>query len=104
MAKKAVSSEAVASDRLRAFVERIERLEEEKSALAADIREIYSEAKSSGFDTKVLRQVIARRRKDKAEIEEMEALLEMYESALGEYVETPLGRATIERVREGAHA
>ena len=85
MAKKAaVSSEAVAADRLRAFVQRIERLEEEKAALAADIREIYAEAKGDGFDTKVLRQVIKRRKQDAAEQQEMDALLELYLSALGE--------------------
>ena len=84
MAKKAVSSEAVAADRLRAFVQRIERLEEEKAALAADIREIYAEAKGDGFDTKVLRQVIKRRKQDKADLDEQEALLELYLSALGE--------------------
>jgi uncharacterized protein (UPF0335 family) len=84
MAKKAASAEAVAADRLRAFVQRIERLEEEKAAMAADIREIYAEAKGDGFDTKVLRQVIKRRKQDNAEVLEQEALLELYLSALGE--------------------
>jgi uncharacterized protein (UPF0335 family) len=84
MAKKAKAGEAVAADRLRAFVQRIERLEEEKAALAADIREIYAEAKGDGFDTKVLRQVIRRRKQDKAEVQEQDALLELYLSALGE--------------------
>ena len=86
MAKKAKSNEAVAADRLRAFVQRIERLEEEKAALAADIREIYAEAKGDGFDTKVLRQVIRRRKQDTAEMQEQDALLELYLSALGEAV------------------
>ena len=84
MAKKAVAAEAVAADRLRAFVQRIERLEEEKAALAADIREVYAESKGDGFDTKVLRQVIRRRKQDKAEVQEQDALLELYLSALGE--------------------
>jgi uncharacterized protein (UPF0335 family) len=84
MAKKAASAEAVPADRLRAFVQRIERLEEEKAAMAADIREIYAEAKGDGFDTKVLRQVIKLRKLDKAEVQEQEALLELYLSALGE--------------------
>jgi len=84
MAKKATSAEAVAADRLRAFVQRIERLEEEKAALSADIREVYSEAKGDGFDVKVLRQVIKLRKLDKAEVQEQEALLELYLSALGE--------------------
>lgn len=81
---KQVSSEAIAADRLRAFVQRIERLEEEKAALAADVREIFAEAKGDGFDVKVLRQVIKRRKQDKAEQQEMDALLELYMSALGE--------------------
>ena len=92
------SGDAVAADRLRAFVSRIERLEEEKAAMAADIREIYAEARGDGFDTKVLRQVIARRKKDAAELQEQDALLELYLSALGEFVSTPLGEATIRGV------
>ena len=71
MAKKPASGEAVAADRLRAFVQRIERLEEEKAAMAADIREIYAEAKGDGFDTKVLRQVIKRRKQDTADLQSM---------------------------------
>lgn len=86
MAKRAVTTEAVAVDRLRAFVQRIERLEEEKAALAGDIREIFAEAKGDGFDTKVLRQVIKRRKQDKAEQQELDALLELYLNALGEAV------------------
>jgi len=84
MAKKPASGEAVAADRLRAFVQRIERLEEEKAAMAADIREIYAEAKGDGFDIKVLRQVIKRRKQDTADLQEQDALLELYLSALGE--------------------
>ena len=67
----------VQGDQLKSIVQRIERLEEEKTALAADIREIYSEAKGDGFDTKVLRQVIRRRRQDKAEVQEQDALLRL---------------------------
>lgn len=73
----------VAKDQLRAFVERIERLEEEKKGLAEDIREIYAEAKGNGFDTKVLKKVIAIRKQDKSEREEQEAILELYLAALG---------------------
>lgn len=73
----------VASDMLRSIVERIERLEEEKSALANDIKEVYAEAKGNGFDTKSLRQVIRIRKQDKAERQEAEAILELYLSALG---------------------
>ena len=73
-----------AKDQLRTIVARIERLEEEKAALSADLREVYAEAKGNGFDTKVLRQVIRLRKLDKAEVQEQEALLELYMSALGE--------------------
>ena len=76
-------SNAVAQDQLRAFVERIERLEEEKQAIADDIKEVYAEAKGNGFDTKVLRQVIRLRKMDRAERLEQEALLDLYLHALG---------------------
>lgn len=68
---------------LRSFVERIERLAEEKQALSADIREIFAEAKGNGFDVKTLRKVIAIRRLDPAEHAEQESLLELYCRALG---------------------
>lgn len=74
---------ASAKDRLRAFIERIERLEEEKAALAADIREVYAEAKSSGFDTKALRTIIRIRKQDDHERMEQEAVLATYMHALG---------------------
>ncbi len=73
----------VAADRLRAVVERIERLEEEKQALAADIREIYGEAKGTGFDVKVLRQIIRLRKMDDGDRSEMEKILSVYRRALG---------------------
>ena len=68
---------------LRAFVERVERLEEEKAALASDIREVYAEAKSVGFDTKAMRQIIRLRKKDENERQEEEAVLDTYMRALG---------------------
>lgn len=77
------NAEAVAKDQLRAFVERIERMEEEKSAIATDIREIYAEAKGNGFDTKALRQVVKLRKMDENERREQEAVLDLYLSALG---------------------
>ena len=84
MAKQpTVSSDSVAQDQLRAFIERIERMEEEKKAIADDIKEIYAEAKGNGFDTKVLRQIIRIRKQDHAERMEQEALLELYMAALG---------------------
>jgi uncharacterized protein (UPF0335 family) len=73
----------VAPDQLKAFVERIERLEEDRQAISDDIANIYSEAKGNGFDVKILRQVIRIRKQDRNERLEMEALLELYLSALG---------------------
>ncbi|MDA7947158.1 MAG: DUF2312 domain-containing protein [Hyphomicrobiaceae bacterium] len=70
-------------DQLRAFVERVERLEEEKAALAADIREVYAEAKAMGFDTKALRAIVRLRKQDVHERQEQEALLATYMVALG---------------------
>ncbi|MGP1254479.1 MAG: DUF2312 domain-containing protein [Kiloniellales bacterium] len=73
----------VAADRLKSFIERIERLEEERTALGADIREIFAEAKGTGFDTKIMRQVIKLRKMDHADRQEQEHLLELYKRALG---------------------
>jgi uncharacterized protein (UPF0335 family) len=73
----------VAGDRLRSIVDRIERLEEERKALGSDIKDIYSEAKSAGFDIKVLRQLIRIRKQEPAEIEEQETLLDVYRRAIG---------------------
>lgn len=73
----------IAADRLRSLVERIERLEEERKALANDIKDIYAEAKSAGFDVKVLRQLIRIRKQETAEVEEQETLLDLYRRALG---------------------
>ena len=72
-----------AAGQLKSLVERIEHLEEEKAALAADVREVYAEAKGQGFDTKIMRQVIRIRKLDKADRQEMEAILDLYLSALG---------------------
>ncbi|WP_410325051.1 DUF2312 domain-containing protein [Oceanibaculum nanhaiense] len=73
----------IAGERLRSFIERIERLEEEKAALAADIREIYAEAKGTGFDTKIMRQVLKLRKLDREDRQEQETLLDLYLQALG---------------------
>lgn len=78
---------SVTGDQLRAFIERIERMEEEKAAIATDIKEIYSEAKGNGFDTKIIRQLVRIRKQDAAERAEQEALLELYMSALGMIME-----------------
>jgi len=73
----------ISAERLRSFVERIERLEEERRTLGENVKEIYSEAKSNGYDTKILRQVIKIRRMDKDDRDEAETLLEIYLKALG---------------------
>ncbi|KAA0972401.1 DUF2312 domain-containing protein [Aureimonas fodinaquatilis] len=75
--------QGVAQDQLRSFVERIERLEEEKKTIADDIKDVYAEAKGNGFDTKVLRKVISLRKQDQNERQEQEAILELYLQALG---------------------
>ncbi len=73
----------IGAERLRSFIERIERLEEEKAALTADIREVYAEAKGNGFDTKVMRQVIRLRKMETSDRQEQEALLDLYKRAIG---------------------
>lgn len=74
---------AVARDQLRSFVERIERLEEEKKTIADDIKDVYGEAKSTGYDVKVLRKVVAIRKQDANDRMEQEAILDTYLHALG---------------------
>jgi uncharacterized protein (UPF0335 family) len=72
-----------AKEQLKSIIERIERLEEEKQALADDIKEVYAEAKANGFDTKTLRTIVRLRKQDSAERQEQEALLDLYMQALG---------------------
>lgn len=72
-----------AGDQLRAFIERIERLEEEKKTLSEDIKDVYGEAKGNGFDPKILRKVISLRKKQPHERQEEEAILDLYMTALG---------------------
>ena len=72
-----------AGERLRQFIERVERLEEERRTLGADVREIYAEAKALGFEPKIMRQLVRLRRREKQELDEQEALLETYKHALG---------------------
>jgi len=73
----------IAADRLRSLVERIERLEEERKSLGGDIRDVFAEAKSAGFDVKVLRALLAIRRQEPAAVQEHETLLDLYRQALG---------------------
>jgi uncharacterized protein (UPF0335 family) len=73
----------IATDRLRSIIERVERLEEERKALSDDIKDIFQEAKSAGFEVKVVRQIIRIRKQEPAEVEEQETLLDLYRRALG---------------------
>jgi uncharacterized protein (UPF0335 family) len=76
-------SDTVAADQLRLFIERIERLEEEKKGMADDIRDVYAEAKSQGFDSKTMRAIVRLRKMEKNARDEADALLETYRAALG---------------------
>ncbi|MFA5964788.1 MAG: DUF2312 domain-containing protein [Sphingomonas sp.] len=76
-------SDVIAAEQLRLFIERIERLEEEKKGMADDIRDVYAEAKSTGYDVKTMRAVVRLRRMEKHHRDEAEALLETYKAALG---------------------
>lgn len=89
------SNGGIAADRLKSFIERIERLEEEKAALGADIREVYSEAKSTGFDVKVIRKIIQDRKMDLADLQERDELMRLYRNALGMLADMPLGNAAL---------
>ena len=74
---------SVSADQLKSFIERVERLEEEKAGLASDIKDIFAEAKGTGFDNKAIRKLIQIRKQDRAERQEQQAILEMYAQALG---------------------
>lgn len=77
------TSQTVAAGQLKAFIERVERLEEDKQAIADDIKEVFAEMKGTGFDTKAVRTIIRLRKKDQAERQEEEAILDLYKAALG---------------------
>lgn len=85
------SADSVAADQLRAIVERVERMHEEKRAIADDISEIYKEAKGNGFDVKVIKRIVADRAKDQNDLAEFESLYDLYRSALGMLRATPAG-------------
>ena len=74
---------AIAADQLRLFIERIERLEEEKKAIADDVTDVYKEAKANGYDTKTMRAIVRLRKMEKHQLDEQDALLETYRAALG---------------------
>jgi len=88
-----MSEAAVSDDQLRLFIERIERLEEEKKGLSEDIRDVYNEAKSQGYDAKIMRQVIRLRKMPVHDRQEMEAVLDVYLSALGMQLRLPFDKA-----------
>lgn len=77
------STAGVAGDHLKAFIERIERLEEEKAAIASDIKEVYAEAKGTGFDTKIMRMLVRLRKMEPNDRQEQEELLDIYKRAIG---------------------
>lgn len=77
------TSQTVAAGQLRQYIERVERLEEEKKTIGDDIKDVYAEAKGVGFDTAAMRTIVAMRRKDPAEREEAESILDLYMRALG---------------------
>src|SRR3546814_11538337 len=82
-----MSSDNVAAEQLRLFIERIERLEEEKKGIAEDVKDVYADAKSNGYDTKTMRAIVRLRRLEKNARQEAEALLETYRAALGQRTE-----------------
>ena len=92
----------IAADKLKQMVERIERLTEEKAAIAGDIKDVFAEAKALGFEVKALREVIKIRKRDQQERDEMDALVATYMHALGMLADTPLGGAALRRLREVA--
>lgn len=89
---------------LKSFIERIELVEADKRDLATDLKEIYAEAKSNGFDVKAMRAVISRRKQDAAKLAAHDAAVGLYLHALGDLADLPLGQAAMERVRGGAEA
>lgn len=93
-----MSSGHIASEDLRLGIERIERLEEEKKGIADDIKDVYSEYKAKGFDTKTMRDIIRLRKMSAEQRREREAMLDIYKAALGMLDGTPLGRWAVERV------
>lgn len=95
-----MATNAIASDELRLLIERIERLEEEKKGIADDIRCVYAEAKSRGFDAKTMRAIVKLRGMDTHARREAEALLDTYKAALGMLDGTPLGRWALERLEK----
>ena len=92
----------VAADHLRSFIERIERLEEEKKGIADDIKEIFAEAKGTGFDVKAMRAVMRLRKMDKADVQEQEYMIDLYKQALGMIADETPNNDDADEAREAA--
>jgi len=87
----------MSNSQLKSIVERIEKLEEEKSAIAEDIKGVYAESKGNGFEPKIIKQIVAMRRKDATKRREEQEMLAIYMTELGMLADTPLGRAAVAR-------
>jgi uncharacterized protein (UPF0335 family) len=92
------------NNQIKALVERIEKLEEEKDAISSDIKEVFSEAKSNGYDVKILKKVLALRKQEASKRAEEQALLSVYMDALGMLADTPLGKAALAASKATASA
>jgi uncharacterized protein (UPF0335 family) len=88
------------NNQIKSIVERVERMEEEKLAITTDISEIYKEAKANGFDTKIIKKIVAMRKKDANKLAEEQAIMDVYMAALGMLADTPLGQSAIARGME----
>jgi len=86
------------NDQLKSYVERIEKLEEEKASVAQDIKDVYTESKLSGFDAKIIKQIVALRKKDQEKVKEEQAMIALYMEELGMLADTPLGQAALKTV------
>lgn len=89
--------QGIAAQQLQSFVTRVERLEEDKANIMADIREVFAEAKNQGFDVKMMKRIIRERKMEENDLREQEEILDLYRKALGMLADTPLGQAAIKR-------
>lgn len=108
MAKAEIGSNSglpkTAKDQLKAFIDRIETIEGQKAELASDLRDVYTEAASNGFDKAAIRIIIRERKQDQAKRLELEAVVDTYKASLGMLADMPLGQAAIERAQAAAAA
>ncbi len=92
-----IGHNTIAADQLKSIIARVEKLEAEKADIAADIRDVFAEAKGNGFDVKTIKAIIKRRAKDAQQVEQEESMMDVYLHALGMLADTPLGKAAIEK-------